>query len=522
MTVAAKRPTAPTSASGLLRALGPWTAMAVVVGTVIGSGVFKKPHEVAEQTPFFGMAALAWILGGVLTLFGSLAIAEVAVLYPRAGGNYVFLREGFGRLAGFLWGWVEFLIIKGASLAALATVFSESVHDVLRNQALQHALGREANSIELTLWQQHLLAVAVLLVLTLVNVVGVRWSGRLQLAITLVKVGSLIGILILPFAVLLLAPRGAGDSLPSVSNLKPVWPGWSALDMGRFGAALVGVLWAYDGWINIAPVAEEVRAPQRNIPIALLGGVGVITFLYLGANFAYSLVLPVETIQGCTHSIVATVFSERLLGPIGAAVASAAIMISVFGALNGMLLAGPRVLYAMGEDHLAPPRLAAVHPRFRTPALAIVIMGSWAALLVLAGAALTVYRLPVPHLGSWAIDLNVPAGKSLFDILTDFDIFGVVFFETLGVASIFVFRRRFPNVARPYRCWGYPWTPALYVLLMVLVAINMFFHQRAETVMGLAFIVVGVGAYYVARWRWSRPGQATALSASPVDCSVDS
>src|SRR5579884_2789972 len=211
-------PAGTSSPPRLLRALGPLTAMAVVVGTVIGSGVFKKPHEVAEQIPFFGLVAIAWILGGVLTLLGSFAIAEVAVLFPRAGGNYVFLREGFGRLFGFLWGWVEFLIIKGASLAALASVFSESVHDVLNNSALRRAVGVEPNSAGLSLWQQHLVTIAVLGVLTLVNVVGVRWSGRLQLGITLIKVGSLLGILLLPFAVLLLARPGPDGMLPSVHN----------------------------------------------------------------------------------------------------------------------------------------------------------------------------------------------------------------------------------------------------------------------------------------------------------------
>ena len=482
----------------LVRALGPWMAAAVVVGTVIGSGVFKKPQMVAQHVPYFGLAALAWVLGGVLALLGSLAIAEVAVLYPRAGGNYVFLREGYGRLAGFLWGWVEFWMIKGASLAALATVFAESLHDVLRNPAFQQALGIEPAAVHLGFWGQRGLTVAVIGGLAVVNILGVRWSGWLQLGITLVKVGSLLGIMALPFVATLLAPPGTAVPLPRSENLHPVWPAWGAFNLGAFGAALVGVLWAYHGWMNIAPVAEEVRQPQRNIPLGLLGGIGVIIFLYLGANLAYALIIPAEQIKGLTETTVATDFGSRLLGPIGSAAASAAVMCSVFGALNGLLLAGPRVLYAMGEDGLAPRALGAIHPRFRTPAWAIAVMGLWACLLVVTAAALTRYRLPAFDLGRWKLDPNVPEGKPLFDILTDFVIFGVVIFETLGVATVFVFRRRQPYAERPYRCWGYPATPAIYVVILALVAVNMFVQQLTEALAGVGFIAVGAAVYAAA------------------------
>ncbi|HEV3256535.1 MAG TPA: amino acid permease [Gemmataceae bacterium] len=483
----------------LVRALGPLMATAVVVGTVIGSGVFKKPQEVAQHVPYFGLAALAWVLGGILALLGSLAIAEVAVLYPRAGGNYVFLREGYGRLAGFLWGWVEFWIIKGASLAALATVFAESLHDVLQNPALVQTLGIASGGVRLGFWEQRALTVAVIFGLAVVNVLGVRWSGWLQLGITLVKVGSLLGIMALPFIAAVLAAPGAAVPAPRAENLRPVWPAWSALDLGAFGAALVGVLWAYHGWMNIAPVAEEVRQPQRNIPLGLLGGVGVIIFLYLGANLAYALIIPAREMKELTDTTVATDFSARLLGPIGSAAASAAVMCSVFGALNGLLLAGPRVLYAMGEDGLAPRALGAIHPRFRTPAWAIIVLALWAGLLVVAAAAMTRYRLPALAVGNWALDLNVPEGKPLFDILTAFVMFGVVIFETLGVATVFIFRRRLPHAERPYRCWGYPVTPAVYVVILGLVAANMFVHERAEALAGVGFIAVGAVVYVAAR-----------------------
>jgi amino acid transporter len=458
-------------------------AIAITVGTVVGSGVFKKPQVVAENLPSFGWAAVVWVLGGVLAFFGALALAEVAVLFPRAGGNYVFLREGYGRLAGFLWGWVDFCIIRSASLAALATIFTESLHDVLKQ-----ARAEPTTKDVLGYWEQRLLTVTVILVLALVNVRGVRWGGLLQFVITLVKVGSLVGIAVLPFIVTASASPGvpAGGPRPA-----------AVVSLGGFGTAMLGVLWAYHGWMNLGPVAEEVKNPQRNLPLGLLGGVGIVIALYLSANAAYCYVLPWNEIAAMTNSPVATGFAIRLLGSIGGLAISAAIMFSVFGALNGNLLVAPRQLYAMGQDGLAPRSLSAVHARYHTPALAIIVYAVWATLLVVGAAGLTQVRLPVISLGSFELDLNVPKDKSLFDILTDFAMFGAVIFETMVVISIFIFRRRLPNAERPYRCWGYPFVPALYVILPAIILGNFFFNQQTEAAVGVGFIALGVAVYVV-------------------------
>jgi amino acid transporter len=235
--------------------------------------------------------------------------------------------------------------------------------------------------------------------------------------------------------------------------------------------------------MNIAAVGEEVRQPQRNIPVALLGGVALIVLLYLSANLAYYLVLPWNEIASLKQTPVVTAFSLRLLGSIGVLAASAAVMCSVFGALNGNLLVGPRLLYAMGEDGLAPRALGVVHPRYRTPALAIWVEAVWACFLVLVVAALTY------------VDV-LSADKSHFDIMTDFAMFGAVIFETLAVTTIFVFRRRLPNVERPYRCPGYPVVPLLYLILPVLILGNMFLSQQLEALTGVGFIALGAGVYY--------------------------
>jgi APA family basic amino acid/polyamine antiporter len=539
--LAAMNPSPALPPARLARVLGPLMATALVVGTVIGSGVFKKPQAVAEDliaggVSSFGLAALAWILGGLLALLGALSLAEVAVLFPRAGGNYVFLRESYGRAAGFLFGWVEFWIIRSASIAALASIFAESFYAVLSQllgeslqNGLQALVGPLLSADALAFWLRQGLTVAVILGLGLVNVLGVRLGGGLQLLITSIKVGSLIGIAVLPFVV---AWRTSADiSSPiQVDNLRPVWPSFGQLSwtgLSKFGAALVGVLWAYHGWMNVAPVAEEVRAPQRNIPLALLGGVGIIIALYLSANLAYALVIPQDQMakmkeqspqdtegqtatkpHEATDATVAIGFSRRLLGPWGVAVAAAAVMISVFGALNGNLLVGPRVLYAMGADGLAPRALGAIHARFRTPTAAIVALSMWSVALVLTGAAIKQFPLPVWSIGELTFNLNPPSDKPLFDMLTDFAIFGAVLFETLAVSSIFVFRFRLPHVERPYRCWGYPVVPGLYVLILSMVAFQMFLNKRTEAITGVAFIAIGAGVYWVFLRR--RAGQARA------------
>jgi len=460
-------------------------ATAVVVGTVIGSGVFRKPQVVAENTPNFGVAATIWVAVGLLALLGALALAEVAVLFPRAGGNYVFLREGYGRLAGFLFGWVEFWIIRSASLAALATIFTESLHDVLRE-----TVGAAKGSEVLGYWEQRGMTVAVILGLAVVNVRGVRWGGGLQFIITTVKVGSLIAIAVLPFVVVALGrtiPAPDEASIRATATSPP-----QALEFGLLFNAVLGVLWAYHGWMNIAPVAEEVRNPQRNIPISLLAGVGIVMILYLSANWAYADVLSWKEIAAVPQGTpTATVFSERLLGPVGTLVISAAIMTSVFGALNGNLLVGPRLLYAMGEDGLAPRSLGAVHPRYRTPARAILVMALWSTLLVVGVA--VILRLDETQFLPRRI---VPKGKDPFDVLTDFAMFGAVIFETLAVTTIFVFRRQMPNADRPYRCPGYPVVPALYLILPALILANMFMNQQLEALTGLGFIGIGGVVYY--------------------------
>ena len=489
------------SSTQLPRILGPWIATAIVIGTVIGSGVFKKPNAVAKDLSEFGLIMSAWVLVGVLAFIGALILAEVAIIHPRAGGNYVFLREGYGRWAGFLWGWVEFWIIRTGSIAALAGVFTESFHDLLR-----YARGVDASTELLTFWARQGVTVTVIAVLAAVNARGTVLGGGLQLIVTIVKVTSLLCIALMPFAWL------AFVSEPDVhaSLLEPIWPeSASAINWSKFGSAMVGILWAYHGWMNLAPMAEEVKEPHRNLPLSFLMGTLSIIVLYCSVNVAYHLVVPrTDMITLGGDSPVATLFASRLLGPIGMLVSSAAIMISVFGALNGNLLVGPRLLFAMGQDGLAPSALSKLHEKYGTPFLATVVLATWSILLVAGAGVLRYFRTAINEQivslddtlwKSGAIRYFEVTDKALFDVLTDYTMFGAVAFETLAVASIFMCRRQYPvaTVPLPYRCWGYPVLPVIYVLVMGAVLCNMFYTQRTESIIAVAFIGLGGVIYYV-------------------------
>ena len=474
----------------LPRVLGPWMATAIVVGIVIGSGIFAKPQAVAKDVPEIGLALAGWVLVGVLTVMGALVIAELATLYPRAGGIYVFLREGLGRWAGFLWGWVEFWVIRSASIAALSAVFVRSLHDVVRR-----IRGLDASQQVFT--EETLIAMTAVVIgaLALVNARGTRLGGMLQIAVTAVKMGSLLAIALAPFVLAglwsttVIHPEAMNDAL---------WP--SAVDMttvSGFGTALVGILFAYHGWTGLAPVAEDIESPGRNIPIAFILGVLCVMILYVSANVAYFFVLPVDTMRTLPgDTVVAAAFADKLLGPIGSLLASAAVMISVFGALNANLLVGPRLLVAMGRDRLVPSVLARLHPRYQTPALATLVLAGWSIALIVGSSMLRRSELPTISLGPWTIDPSL-RGTTLYDLLSDYAMFGAIAFETLGVAMIFVVRSRGLRPAEPnaYRSPLYPALPALYIAAMLAVLANMFVTRPVQSAVGVAFVGLGALVY---------------------------
>ena len=492
----------------LPRVLGPFDAVTVVVGSIIGSGVFLKATRIAQelgQTYGFGPTILVWIVMGLVTLCGSLALGELAAMLPHAGGPYVYLREAYGRLWAFLWGWTEFWIVRTGSLGALACATVIYGHSFLQSLQSQGLLPQAiASLLPLSHWTQCGISVVLVLICTAVNVIGTRWAANLQNVTAVVKVGFLIFLILGPLVLF----------KANTANLAPLWPAsglaWTAAFWKAIGLAMIAVLWPYDGWINIGPVAEEIRDPQRNVPRALTIGMLIVVAVYVGANLSYHLVLPMTTPAGSEalsvagSKAVAIDVSKVLLGPAGAWVAAMCVMVSTFGALNSNLLCGPRIYFAMARDRLFPAAIRQVHPRFQTPANAILAQTAWSLVLVLIAYAWTMPAAAAPTTPVVAASAAEPAAliempkapADAFDTLTDFVIFGGSIFYAMAVGAVFVLRWKMPNLDRPYRTWGYPITPALYLLAFAAALISMLVTKWAQTAFGSTLIVAGVVAFF--------------------------
>ena len=451
-------------AATLPRVLGRFDALTVVVGSIIGSGIFLKPAAVAQSLDSFGLIIGVWIVVGLITLCGSLAVAELAAMLPHAGGPYVFLREAYGRLPAFLLGWTEFWVIRTGSLGALSAATTIYLSQLV-------PLGHQG---------QEIAAIGIVMFLCGINTVGTRWAARVQNVTTTTKVAFLLVIIVLPFAL----GRAQGNLLLPLlpETYSPsLWKG--------LGAAMIAVLWPYDGWVHVSSVAEEIRNPQRNVPLALGLGMLIVIVLYVAANVAYHAVLPLDQIR--QSSAVAADACRALLGPIGGSLVAMGVMCSTFGALNANVLTGPRMYFAMARDGLLPDSLRRIHERYQTPANAILLQGGWAIVLIVIAYA-------------WKGD-----PREAFDVLTNYVIFGASVFYALAVAAVFVLRRRRPELPRPYRTWGYPVVPALYLVFFGAALASLLIVTPRESAAGTALILAGMAFYIVMerRRRRSHAGQ---------------
>lgn len=440
----------------LPRILSRFDAVAIVVGSIIGSGIFLKPASVAKDLNSFGLEIVVWVVVGLVTLCGALSLAELAAMLPHAGGPYVYLRAAYGRLTAFLWGWTEFWIIRTGSVGALACASAIYLAKIV---PLDH-LGQE------------ICAVSIIVALTLTNAAGVKWGARVQNATTIIKVSFLLALILVPLLI------GRAE----VQNLSPLWPQSSGPSLWRaMGIAMIAVFWPYDGWINIAPVAEEIKEPQRNVPFALIIGMTIVTLLYVGAVVSYHLVLPMGQVQA--SSALAADVSEALFGNWGRVIAALAVMCSTFGACNSNLLCGPRIYFAVARDGLLPAALHKIEPTYRTPANAILLQGAWGIVLTLAA--------------FWWKSGPGQDPRAAFDALTDFVIFGGSLFYALAVGAVFVLRRKLASQERPYRTWGYPITPAIYLAAFAAALVSLFMEKQQQSLAGCGLIAAGAVYYFV-------------------------
>lgn len=421
----------------------------MVIGTTIGSGIFRSPAGIAERLPgplpLFGV----WVAGGVLALCGALTLAEVAGAYPHTGGIYVYLREAWGRLTAFLFGWAELVIIRAAALGAISITFAEYFLRVLGYNPTVPPYDDYA----------HYIAAVAIVAMAIVNILGVRFGSLVQNVTTVAKYAGLLLIILVALALGL--PRTGGHFTPAAP------PG--SFSMSAFGLALVSVLWAYDGWADLSFISGEVKDPRRNLPRALILGSVAIVAIYLLANIAYLAVLPVGEIRG--SRLVAADVAQRLIGAAGVTFVASTVMLSTFGTLNGSIFTSPRIWFAMAEDGLFFRRVATVHPRYQTPYVAISIAATL-------GAAFVLVRT--------------------FEQLADTFVTAILPFYALGVASIYVFRRR-AAYDPPFRTPGYPVVPALFVLATTYLLANAIIDPgtRWWTLFVFGLILLGIPVYYL-------------------------
>ncbi len=447
----------------LRRELGLWSAVAIVVGTVIGSGIFLVPSTMVQRVGSPYLVFLVWIFGGLLSLAGALTYAELAAAMPAAGGEYVYLSEAYGPVWGFLYGWTQMWVAKSGSIATLATAFFYYLTNFFPGldqvfYIVPLPIGEHGNPLELRYGQ--LLATALILFLGFVNYCGVKVGGRVQVAVTAVKV-ALIGFIVV---VGLAAGRSAG------AVAQPAAAG-ASLTVASFFAALVAALWAYDGWNNVSMVASEIRQPQRNLPLALIWGTLSVICIYLLVNLAYFAVLSGPEVAASQR--VAAEMMRRVLGSGGADAVSVAAMISIFAALNGSILSGSRVPYAMARNGYFFAPVANVHPKHRTPGISILALSCWSAVLVFSGR---------------------------YEQLFTYVIFASWILYGMTTASVLVLRRKRPMMERPYRTLGYPVVPVLFVLVAAALVLSTLRDSPRESLLGIGLIILGLPFYF----HWKR------------------
>ena len=451
----------------LVRGLGVWAASAIVVGTMVGTGIFLKPSQMAAEGGSVSVVYAAWIAGGLLSLFGALSFAELGAAIPEAGGQYAYLSRGLGPVWGFLFGWMHSTVGESASAASIAAGFARFLSVFVPVIAVpiftfHFTVPFSGKPYEFAFTWAQPVAVGALLVFTVINYLGVRIGGRVQIVLTVIKVASILAIVAAAFAL------GHGSS----ANFHPFWPSKSGVaTFSSFLAALAAALWAYDGWEDLNRVGSEVQNPQRNFPIAMAGGTILVAGIYLLFSAVCFYVMPFASVANSQH--VGSDVVQSFAGSGAARWFTLVMIVSALGTLNSSLLSGARVPYAMGRDGLFFRVTSNVHPKFRTPSGALVFQGILASLMALSGT---------------------------FEELTSLFVFAAWIFYALSVVAMFRLRRIAPDMPRPFRTWGYPVVPALFLVGATALTVNLWIDRPLRSSIGLAMILSGLVFYRY----WSR------------------
>jgi len=454
----------------LVRGLGLLDSVLLLVSGIIGSSIFLTAKDIAAPLPHPVLFLLVWVLGALISLCACFAFAELGSMYPDSGGQYIYLREAYGDLVAFLYGWMLFAVANGGTIAALSVAAAAYVGQVVPFVSQAHVL---FTIFGMAFTRAHLFGLALIAVLTFVNVVGLRWGALLQNLSTWTKFTAMAAFVVLGFAI------GKGDW----SNFHATGPlsmglGPTAL-ISALGVGLIAVFWAYDGWVYITWVAGEVKDPKRNVPRAMVLGVLAVGAIYIAMNVTYIYALPMKQIaahETIAHAAAAALFSRRAAGWL-----SLMIAVSCFSGAATCTLSGARVYMAMAQDGAFFKSMAQIHPKWRTPAFSLIGQGIWAALLTLSGR---------------------------YDQLYTYVIYGMVLSYTLTVIAMFWLRWKRPDIPRPYRCTGYPWLPALYVLIGTAWTLNTIFTRQYEAFMGTSLVLVGIPFYLY--WKHSSRGAGVA------------
>jgi APA family basic amino acid/polyamine antiporter len=455
----------------LVRGLSLLDSVLLLVSGIIGSSIFLTARDIAGPLPQPMLFLLVWVIGGVISLFGCVAFAELGSMFPESGGQYVYLREAYGDLVAFLYGWMLFAVANGGSIAALsvaAAVYTGQVFPILSEQHVVISI------VGIAITRAHLFGLVLIALLTYVNVVGLRWGALLQNLSTWTKFIAMAAFVILGFAL------GKGDWSHFRAHGVGLTMGLHPTQLiSAMGVAMIAVFWAYDGWVYITWVAGEVKEPRRNVPRAMVLGVILVGAIYLAMNVTYLYALPLNEIA--QHETIAHAAAAVRFSPRAAVWLSLMIAVSCFSAAATCTLSGARVYLAMAQDGVFFKRMAVIHPKWRTPAFSLIGQGVWAALLTLSGR---------------------------YDQLYTYVIYGMVLSYTLTVIGMFLLRWKRPEIPRPYRCTGYPWLPAIYVLVGTAWTLNTIITRPTQAFWGTAIVLVGVPGYLY--WKWS--GRKTAAS----------